>query len=151
MKKSRVLRSTWQGFPGGSVVKNLPIKAGDAGSIPALGRSHMSLSSSACVLQLLSLCSEACESQLLKPGCPGQGSLACYSPWGRKESTRLSDWTELGAPVLSNKRSHFNEKPIHCSWRVTPALATREKPKKQQKHSTAKKKERNWIYFKSPW
>ena len=27
------------GFPGGSVVKNLPTKAGDAGSIPGSGRS----------------------------------------------------------------------------------------------------------------
>ena len=27
------------GFPGGSVVKNLPAKAGDTGSIPGLGRS----------------------------------------------------------------------------------------------------------------
>ena len=27
------------GFPGGSVVKNLPASAGDAGSIPGLGRS----------------------------------------------------------------------------------------------------------------
>ena len=25
----------------------------------------------------------------------GQGSLACCSPWGRKESEWLSDWTEL--------------------------------------------------------
>ena len=30
-----------QGFPGGSVVKNPPANAGDPGSIPALGRSHM--------------------------------------------------------------------------------------------------------------
>ena len=30
---------TWGlGFPGGSVVKNLPANAGDAGSIPELGR-----------------------------------------------------------------------------------------------------------------
>ena len=28
-----------QGFPGGSVVKNLPANAGDEGSIPGLGRS----------------------------------------------------------------------------------------------------------------
>ena len=28
------------GFPGGSVVKNLPAKAGDRGSIPGSGRSH---------------------------------------------------------------------------------------------------------------
>ena len=30
-----------RGFPGGSVVKNLPANAGDMGSIPHLGRSHM--------------------------------------------------------------------------------------------------------------
>ena len=29
------------GFPGGSVVKNLPANAGDAGLIPGLGRPHM--------------------------------------------------------------------------------------------------------------
>ena len=29
------------GFPGGSVVKNLPDNAGDMGSNPDLGRSHM--------------------------------------------------------------------------------------------------------------
>ena len=29
------------GFPGGSVVKNPRIKAGDMGLIPDLGRSHM--------------------------------------------------------------------------------------------------------------
>ena len=29
----------FMGFPGGSVVKNLPASAGDAGSIPGLGRS----------------------------------------------------------------------------------------------------------------
>ena len=28
-------------FPGGSVVKNLPVNAGDMGSTPGLGRSHM--------------------------------------------------------------------------------------------------------------
>ena len=28
-------------FPGGAVVKNLPANAGDSGSIPDLGRSHM--------------------------------------------------------------------------------------------------------------
>ena len=27
-----------EGFPGGSVVKNLPANAGDAGSVPGLGR-----------------------------------------------------------------------------------------------------------------
>ena len=30
-----------QGFPGGTVVKNPPDNAGDMGSSPGLGRSHM--------------------------------------------------------------------------------------------------------------
>ena len=30
-----------RGFPGGSVVKNLPANAGDLGSIPDLEKSHM--------------------------------------------------------------------------------------------------------------
>jgi len=29
------------GFPGGPVVKNLPVNAMDTGSIPGLGRSHV--------------------------------------------------------------------------------------------------------------
>ena len=32
------------GFPGSSVVKNLPANAGDMGSIPGPGRSHMTQS-----------------------------------------------------------------------------------------------------------
>ena len=33
---------TWQeGFLGGTVVENLPANAGDTGSTPGLGRSHM--------------------------------------------------------------------------------------------------------------
>ena len=33
-----------EGFPGGAVVENLPANAGDTGSSPGLGRSHMSRS-----------------------------------------------------------------------------------------------------------
>ena len=33
-----------QGFPGGSVVKNPPANAGDTGSIPGQGGSHMAQS-----------------------------------------------------------------------------------------------------------
>ena len=33
------LKDITKGFPGGSVVKNVPAKAGDMGSIPGLGRS----------------------------------------------------------------------------------------------------------------
>ena len=57
----------YRGFPGGAVVKNLPANAGDTGSSPGLGRSHMPQSNYACVPQLLSLHSGAHESQLLSP------------------------------------------------------------------------------------
>ena len=42
------------GFPGGSVVKNLPANAADTGLIPGLGRSHMLLDSQDCESKLLS-------------------------------------------------------------------------------------------------
>ena len=63
------------GFPDGSVVKNLPVNAGetgDVGSIPGLGRSP-----------------GGGNSKPLQYSClrksHGQRSLAIYSPWGRKE------------------------------------------------------------------
>ena len=34
-------QKTAPGFPGGAVVENLPANAGDTGSSPGLGRSHM--------------------------------------------------------------------------------------------------------------
>ena len=43
------------GFPGGTVVGNLPANAGDTGSSPGLGRSHMPRSNWAREPQLLSL------------------------------------------------------------------------------------------------
>ena len=43
------------GFPGGAVVESLPANAGDTGSSPGLGRSHMPRSSWAREPQLLSL------------------------------------------------------------------------------------------------
>ena len=36
------LKGRNQDFPGGPVVRNPPANAGDMGSIPGLGRSHMS-------------------------------------------------------------------------------------------------------------
>ena len=55
------------GFPGGTVVENPPVNAGDMGSSPGLGRSHMPRSNKAHAPQLLSLCSRAREPQLLTP------------------------------------------------------------------------------------
>ena len=52
-------------FPGDAVVENLPVSAGNAGSSPGLGKSHMARSNQARAPQLLSLSSRACEPQLL--------------------------------------------------------------------------------------
>ena len=49
------------------MVKNLPASAGDTGSIPNPGRSHVPQSSWAGVPQLLSVCPRAQEPRLLKP------------------------------------------------------------------------------------
>ena len=38
---NRILINQIWGFPGGAVVKNPPADAGDTGSSPGLGRSHM--------------------------------------------------------------------------------------------------------------
>ena len=44
-----------KGFPGGAVVESLPANAGDTGSSPGLGRSHMPRSNGAREPRLLSL------------------------------------------------------------------------------------------------
>ena len=67
------------GFPGGSVVKNLPANAGDIASIPSLGRSHIPQSNSPRA-PLLSLCSRAQEPQLLTPGHPRARDLQQEKP-----------------------------------------------------------------------
>ena len=61
------------GFPGGSVVKNLPTNAGDAGWIPGLGRHPGGRHGN----KLQYSCLE-------NPH--GQRSLVGHSLWGRKES-----------------------------------------------------------------
>ena len=43
-RNNRNLKIFSESFPAGSVIKNLPANAGDMGSTPELGRSHMSLS-----------------------------------------------------------------------------------------------------------
>ena len=50
-----LLRMKGRGFPGGAVVENLPANAGDTGSGPGLGGSHMPRSNWAREPRLLSL------------------------------------------------------------------------------------------------
>ena len=55
-QKKCAIKNTLRGFPGGGVVENLPANAGDTGSCPGLGGSHMPRSNWARESQLLSLC-----------------------------------------------------------------------------------------------
>ena len=92
-----------EGFLGGAVVGSPPANAGDTGSGPGLGGSHMPRSSWACVPQLLSLCSGAREPQLLRPA-------------------RLE-------PVLRNGRGHRSGRPAQLSEEWPPLSAARESPR----------------------
>ena len=102
-----------QGFPSGAVVGNLPANAGDMGSSPGLGRSHVPRSSWARAPQLLSLRSGAFEPQLLRP--------------------------ESLEPVLRNRRGHCNGRPVHRSeW--PPIADNGEKSAQRRRPNAAKNK-----------
>ena len=75
----------WKGFPGGSVVKNLPANAGGVGSIPGLGRSPG-------------------ERKGYPLQCSGEFQ-GLYSPWGCKESDtteQLSHSIYIVLGIMSN-------------------------------------------------
>ena len=59
IRANQSLKKQVEGFPGSTVIKNLPVNEGDTGSIPDPGRSHMLWNNQAHVLQPLSLCSRA--------------------------------------------------------------------------------------------
>ena len=67
LKAGNRIKSHPEGFPRGSAVKNLPANAGDTGSTPGPGRSHMWQSKKARVPQLLSPCSRHHALQQKKP------------------------------------------------------------------------------------
>ena len=62
------LKTKQLGFPGGAVVGNLPANAGDTGSSPGLGRSHMPWSDKPQLLSLRvwSLCSATREAAIVR-------------------------------------------------------------------------------------
>ena len=67
------------GFPGGAVVESLPTNAGDTGSSPGLGRSHMPRSSWArephlLSLRVWSLCSATREAAIVRGPCTAMKS-----------------------------------------------------------------------------
>ena len=77
--KEKILKAARKGFPGGAVVENLPANAGDTGSSPGLGRSHMPRSNWAREPQLLSLrvwslCSATREATIVRGLCTAMKS-----------------------------------------------------------------------------
>ena len=73
------LKEEVRGFPGGAAVENLPANAGDTGSGPGLGGSHMPRSSWAREPQLLSLrvwslCSATREAAIMRGPCTAMKS-----------------------------------------------------------------------------
>ena len=81
------------GFPGGAVVESLPANAGDTGSSPGLGRSHVPWSNYAREPQLLSLrvwslCSTTGEAAIMR------GPAHCDEEWPPLATTREGPCTE---------------------------------------------------------
>ena len=108
------------GFPGGSVVKNLPASAGDLGLIPNLRRSHILQSIKVHAPQLLSPCSRAWKPQLLSP-CAASPEVCV--PQSLCSATRE-------ATALRSLCTIAREYP--------PLATTREEPEQQQRPSIAK-------------
>ena len=110
------------GFPGVSVINNLPINAGNIGSIPDPGRLHMTWNNYGHAPQLLSLCSRVKEPQLLSP------HAATTEAHGTLE------------PVLCNREAN----PMRCLGTVTESspqsLQLEKVCGQQQGPSTAKNK-----------
>ena len=99
-----------RGFPGGAVVESLPANAGDTGSSPGLGRSHMPQTSWAREPQLLSL--------RVWSLCPATG----------------------GAAIVKRPAHRDEERSLHRDEEWPPLAVTRESPRTNRRPNTAKKK-----------
>ena len=84
------------GFPSGSVVKNLLVNAGDTGSIPGLGRSHMPQSNQVHVLQQEKLPQGAARAPQLEK-----------SPRGNKDPAQTKVRNKLIVFYIKIKSRHF--------------------------------------------
>ena len=96
------------GFPGGAVVESLPANAGDTGSNPGLGRSHMPRSGWAREPQLLSL--------RVWSLCPATG----------------------GAAIVKRLVHRDEERSPHRDEEWPPLAVTRESPRTNRRPNTAK-------------
>ena len=109
-------------FPGGAVVENLPANAGDMGSGPGPGGSHMPRSSWARVPQLLSLrvWSLCSATRATKPRAPQLLSLHS----GALEPQLLKP--ACLEPVLRSRGGHRSGRPAHRDEGWPPLAATAE-------------------------
>ena len=105
---SASFKSKTPGFPGCAVVENPSANAGDTGSSPGPGRSHVLWSSWARVPLLLRPRSRAHKPQLLSP----------------RAAT-----TEAHVPRARAPRGYHSEKPTHRNKEWPPLSATRESPR----------------------
>ena len=81
------MKICFAGFPGGSVVKNLPANTGDTGLIPAPGRSQYREATKPVHPNYYACAIKPRSCQLLKPTCP--------------------------RALFCSKRIHHDEKPAH--------------------------------------
>ena len=116
-------RNTYLGFPGGSVVKNLPANTGDTDYIPNPGSCHMPRKRKIHVPQLLSLCSIQ-ELKLLSPRATSTEAHSPKSPCSTtREATAVRSWcTTLErnphSPQLE-KSPRSNEDPVQSKINKT--------------------------------
>ena len=96
------LKHRYRGFPGGAVVESLPANAGDTGSSPGLGGSHMPRSNWAREPQLLSL-----RVWSLCPATEGativRGPRTAMKKWPLLAATRESPHTKRRLNTAKNK------------------------------------------------
>ena len=115
----KVKRQKSRGFPGGSVVKNLPATFRHGSNqtwvcslVQEHGHEHAVERLNLCTTRLLSLYSRAWKLQLLKPWAP--------------------------EPMVHHKRSLHDEKAIHHNEEQPLFASTKERPTQQWRPSTAK-------------
>ena len=99
--------SVWnRDFPDGAVVKNLPASAGDTGSIPGPGRSHMPWSNWARVPQLLSLHATTTEARVPRARARQQReATAMRNPCPARKSSPHSPQLERTRTAMKTQRS----------------------------------------------
>lgn len=91
-----------EGFPRGSGVKIPPANAGDAGSIPELGRSRMPPSDEARAPQPRSLCSRAQGSQFQSPS---GTTTEAHAPRGPHSATREATTLQRLSTAVKRRRA----------------------------------------------